>query len=138
MIQPSAPSPVEIAGWLGCLFFLVAGWNQLERFLDRRTNRAHPRTIHPQPLRVESCDTSVAETLCRARRQELSAELHRQHQELGDLRQERQAEAADVRQKINKVDRELGELRACLEANTRQLAGIDAKLDRVIERNPHP
>ena len=37
--------------------------------------------------------------------------------------------------KINKVDREVGELRASIEWNNQQLMRIDAKLDRVIERH---
>ena len=56
---------------------------------------------------------------------------------LGGLRRDRRADVAELQQKINKVDREVGELRASIELNNQQLTRIDAKLDRVIERqNP--
>ncbi len=57
--------------------------------------------------------------------------------EINGLRNERRADVGELQQKINKVDREVGELRASIELNNQQLARIDAKLDRVIERqNP--
>jgi|SRR5689334_6686175 chromosome segregation ATPase len=129
--------PLDIAAWIGCLFFLVAGWNQVEKFLDRRTQHAAPSEIRPQPLAITQFDQSVTETLCQSRRAELSNELLRLEHELGGLRHERRADVSELQQKINKVDREVGELRACLELNNQQLTRIDAKLDRVIERqNP--
>ncbi len=134
---PSSPSAVEVAAWLGCLFFLVAGWNQVERFFDRRTQRGAAREIQPQPLAVAKFDQPVPETLCRSRHSEVNTELLRLEQEMDTLRQERRADVGDLQQKINKVDREVGELRASIELNHQQLVRIDAKLDRVIEReNP--
>jgi hypothetical protein len=133
----SLPSPLELAGWIGCLFFLVAGWNQVERFFDRRANRGAPRQIQPQPLSVAQLDPPVTESLCRTRHTEHGHELLRLNRELASLRQERRAEVGELHEKVNKVDREVGELRACLELNNQQLTRIDAKLDRVIERqNP--
>jgi hypothetical protein len=133
--QLSSPTAVEIAAWIGCLFFLVAGWNQVERFFDRRTQRGAAREIQPQPLAVTKFDQPVAESLCRSRHQEVGGELLRLEQELGSLRQERRADVGDLQQKVNKVDREVGELRACLDLNNQQLTRIDAKLDRVFERH---
>lgn len=79
----------------------------------------------------------MTESLCQSRRKEVSHELLRFEQELGSLRHERRAEVGELQQKINKVDREVGELRASIELNNQQLMRIDAKLDRVIERqNP--
>jgi hypothetical protein len=79
----------------------------------------------------------VTETLCQSRRRELSNEVLRLEHELGGLRRDRRADVAELQQKINKVDREVGELRASIELNNQQLMRIDAKLDRVIERqNP--
>jgi hypothetical protein len=132
---PSTPTAVEVAAWIGCLFFLVAGWNQVERFFDRRSHRGAAREIQPQPLAVAKFDQPVPESLCRSRHQEVSGELSRLEQELGSLRLERRADVGDLQQKINKVDREVGEMRASLELNNQQLARIDAKLDRVIERH---
>jgi hypothetical protein len=129
------PSPVELAAWIGCLFFLVAGWNQVERFFDRRTQRGAAREIQPQPLAVTRFDAAVTETLCRTRHKEVATELLRMEQEVGSLRHERRADVAELQQKINKVDREVGELRASIELNHQQLMRIDAKLDRVIERH---
>ena len=134
---PSSPSAVEVAAWIGCLFFLVAGWNQVETFLDRRGRRGAAREIQPQPLAVSKYDQPVTESLCQSRRKEVSHELLRFEQELGSLRHERRADVGELQQKINKVDREVGELRASIELNNQQLMRIDAKLDRVIERqNP--
>lgn len=134
---PSSPSGVEIAAWLGCLFFLVAGWNQVEAFFDRRTRRGPVREIQPQPLPVAKFDQPVTESLCQSRRRELSDKLLRLQQELENLRHERRSETSELHQKVNKVDREVGELRTSLDLNNQQLQRIDAKLDRVIERkNP--
>ncbi|HLH54559.1 MAG TPA: hypothetical protein VKY92_13180 [Verrucomicrobiae bacterium] len=128
---------VELAGWIGCLFFLVAGWNQVEKFLDRRAHRGARRDAQPHALTVTQLDQSVADSLCQSRRRELSHELLRLDHELGGLRRDRRADVAELQQKINKVDREVGELRASIELNNQQLTRIDAKLDRVIERqNP--
>jgi hypothetical protein len=135
LAQLSSPTAVEIAAWIGCLFFLVAGWNQVERFFDRRTQRGAAREIQPQPLAVTKFDQPVAESLCRSQHKEVGGELLRLEQELGSLRQERRADVGDLQQKVNKVDREVGELRACLDLNNQQLTRIDAKLDRVIERH---
>ena len=131
---PLNPSSMEIAAWLGGLFFLVAGWNQVERFFDRRTQRASAREIQPQPLAITKFDPPVGETLCQTRRQEVRNELLRLQRELDSLRDERRSDVGALQQKINKVDREVGELRASIELNNQQLARIDAKLDRVIER----
>ena len=132
-----SPHSIELAAWISCLFFLVAGWNQVEKFFDRRAQRGAQREIQPQPLAVTKFDPPVTETLCQSRRGEISKEvLHLEH-ELGGLRRDRRADVAELQQKINKVDREVGELRASIELNNQQLMRIDAKLDRVIERqNP--
>jgi hypothetical protein len=132
---PSSPSSVQIAAWLGCLFFLVAGWNQVERFFDHRVQRPSKREIQPQPLSVAKFDPPVPETLCRSRRKELAGELNRLEQELACLRQERRAEVGEWQQKICEVNREVGELRASIELNNQHLMRIDSKLDRVIERH---
>jgi hypothetical protein len=132
--SPTAPTAVEIAAWIGGLFFLVAGWNQVERFFDRRAQRGAAREIQPQPLAVTKFDQPVPESLCRSRQKEVSADILRLEQELGSLRRERRTEVGELQQKINKVDREVGELRASIELNNQQLMRIDAKLDRVIER----
>lgn len=126
---------IEVAGWIGCLFFLVSGWNQVERFFDRRTHKAERREIQPQPLAVAKFDPPVTETLCQTRRRELSNEAARLDQELSGLRRDRRSDVAELQQKINKVDREVGELRASIDWNNQQLTRIDAKLDRVIERH---
>lgn len=128
------PTSLEIAAFIGCLFFLVAGWNQVERFFDRRTQRGAAREIQPQPLAITKFDQPVSETLCQTRRQEVRNELLRFQRELDSLRDERRSDVGGLQQKINKVDREVGELRASIELNNQQLARIDAKLDRVIER----
>jgi hypothetical protein len=128
------PTSLDIAAFLGCLFFLVAGWNQVERFLDRRGHRAGPREIQPQPLSVAKFDPPVGESLCQSRRQEVAHEVLRLGSEMGNLRHERRAEVNELQQKINKVDREVGELRVSIELTNQQLMRIDAKLDRVMEQ----
>jgi hypothetical protein len=136
MLSQLTPSTsLELAAWIGCLFFLVAGWNQVERFLDRRTRHTEPREIQPQPLPVTRFDPPVPETLCRSRHKEVGAELLRLDHELAGLRAERRADVTELQQKITKVDREVGELRASMELNHQQLMRIDAKLDRVIENH---
>ncbi len=137
MTLPSSSTALELAAWIGCLFFLVAGWNQVESFLDRRSRRGAAREIQPQPLAVSKFDPPVPESVCRARHDELSHEILRLEREIASLRLERRADVAELQQKINKVDREVGELRTSMELNHQQLVRIDGKLDRVIEReNP--
>lgn len=131
----ATPTALEVAAWIGCLFFLVAGWNQVERFFDRRTQRGAAREIQPQPLSVAKFDPPALESVCRSRHQEVRSELKRLEQDLDDLRQEQRPLVAELQQKLNKVDREVGELRASIELNTQHLSRIDAKLDRVIERH---
>ena len=88
-------------------------------------------------MAVTQLDTSVSETLCNSRRREFSHELLRLDHEVSGSRHDRRAEVSELQQKINKVDREVGELRASIDLNNQQLTRIDAKLDRVIERqNP--
>jgi hypothetical protein len=137
LIAAATLPPMEVAAWIGCLFFLVAGWNQVESFLDRRSRRGAAREIQPQPLAITKFDQPVTETLCQTRRQEVAGELVRLERELGSLRHERRLDVGDLQQKVNKVDREVGELRASIDLNNQHLARIDAKLDRVIERH-HP
>jgi len=128
---------MEIAAWIGCLFFLVAGWNQVEQFLDRRTRRGASRDSRPSSPMPAKFDRPVLESLCRSRRDEAGIELARLDRELENLRRERREEVGELQQKVNKVDREVGELRASMALNHQQLLRIDAKLDRVIEReNP--
>jgi len=137
MLESQNFSPVEIAAWIGCLFFLVAGWNQVESFFDRRLRRGAAREIQPQPLAITKFDQPVTESLCQSRRKEVANEILRLDHEIGSLRRERRVDVGELQQKINKVDREVGELRASIELNNQQLMRIDAKLDRVIERqNP--
>ena len=52
------PNSLELAAWVGCLFFLVAGWNQVEKFFDRRAQRGAQREIQPQPLAVTKFDST--------------------------------------------------------------------------------
>jgi len=137
LLSTQTPTPLDLAAVVGCLFFLVAGWNQVERFLDRRAQRGAAREIQPQPLSVARFDQPVVESLCASRHKEVAAEMARLDHEINGLRHERRADVGELQQKINKVDREVGELRASIELNNQQLARIDAKLDRVIERqNP--
>ncbi len=131
---PANPTSLELAGWIGCLFFLAAGWNQVEKFFDRRANRGSSRLIQPQPLEVARVDPPVAESVCLGRHKSLAAELGRLNEELATRRLERRTEVGELQQQINKVDREVGELRASMELTNQQLMRIDAKLDRVIER----
>jgi TolA-binding protein len=126
---------LETAGWIGCLFFLVAGWNQVEKFFDRRMQRGEKREIQPQPLAVTRFDQPVTESLCQTRRREVTNEVVRLEHEMSGLRRDRRADVAELQQKISKVDREVGELRASIELNNQQLTRMDAKLDRVIERH---
>src|SRR6185369_5778669 len=86
------PSSIEIAAWIGCLFFLVAGWNQVENFLERHTRRGAPREIQPQPLAITHHDQPVTESLCQSRRKEVANEILRLDHELATLRHERRAD----------------------------------------------
>jgi hypothetical protein len=75
------PGAVEIASFIGALFFLAAGYNQVMKAIDRARDRKQPQEISPQPLQV----AMVAEFVRKD-------EHHRQHSEnvqaISDVRRE--------------------------------------------------
>jgi len=54
-----APEPLALASFVGCAFFLVAGWNQVEKFFDRRKDRPPASEV-----RAEIVDKFVTKDQC--------------------------------------------------------------------------
>jgi hypothetical protein len=48
----TSPSSTEVASFIAVAFFLVAGWNQVQRAIDRVRDKTAKREILPQPLDV--------------------------------------------------------------------------------------
>jgi hypothetical protein len=120
-------APAELAAWLACLAFVVMVFNQLARAKQNLLGEKRPTQILPQPLEIKEISSFVSEADYRNR----LAILEKQ---LDELRSDRKADAAGLHEKVNGVAREVSELAACVQLQNQRLAQIDAKLDRVVER----
>lgn len=93
------PTPVEIAGWLGCLFFLVAGMNQLMSFKAKLLGEK--KEISPQPLEIRAVGDLVKEKDCVIRHSNIQKEID----ELKRLREHDATEASRHRKSMyDKMD----------------------------------
>ncbi|HOP99130.1 MAG TPA: hypothetical protein PLK78_17065 [Verrucomicrobiota bacterium] len=126
------PPPDNFAsiGWaFVVLVCLIVGLRQGMGFMRdlRRGNGADQTNIHPQPLQVEAAFTPASEATCKERYDKTQLELK-------DLRDERKKDVAELHEKINKVDKEVGGLTTATHLQNQQLAQISAKIDRIAER----
>jgi hypothetical protein len=126
-VTTTTPLPYEIAAVLGALFFLIAGWNQVERFLDRRREKPPPADTYTT---IKVCDkTHTGVDLRIEDLKKFAAEIP------GQLREDRR----DMYHRIVEVEKGLASVQAVLETLGQRLSMMDPKLDRLLERgSPRP
>lgn len=149
------PSATEVAAVIGAIVFLIAGWNQVQSLLDRQKDKPAPGDV-----RAEAVERFVLKSDCAARHlvdktehdnifsklggvergalartERLDHEWQaRMEKQLSDIRAERKADIGELHTKVNKVDRELGEVNSALKLTTAQLVRMDQKLDKMAEK----
>ncbi len=84
------PISIEIGGWISVLFFLVGGWNQVEKFFDRRKEAPPPAVTYQL-----KGDYATRQELLELRH-ELSAQLHCLDAEVTGLRAELKKDKEDL------------------------------------------
>jgi hypothetical protein len=140
----TSPSPTEVASFLAVLFFLVAGWNQVQRAIDRVRDKTPKREILPQPLdvnvsgKIEPRGRRFSVEACDSRHQSIDHRLDAHDIQIKDiwftLREEdsatRKALENAVRDFDKTVNRMDGTLQAVKETNTmilKRLLGKDTE-----------
>ena len=119
--------PAEMAAWVACLAFAVMLFNQMARAKRTLFAEKQQTVVSPQPLEVKEVSGFVTEGDYRNR-------LALVEKQLDELRVDRKADATALHEKVNGVAREVSELAAATELQNQRLAQMDAKLDRMIER----
>jgi hypothetical protein len=120
-------APAELAAWAACLAFAVMLFNQMVKAKRTLFGEKDQTTISPQPLEVKEVPGFVTEGDYRNR----FAQVEKQ---IDELRTERKADVNALHEKVNGVAREASELAAAAELQNQRVTQIDAKLDRMIER----
>jgi hypothetical protein len=119
--------PAEMAAWVACLAFAVMLFNQMARAKRTLFREKEQTVVSPQPLEVKEVSGFVTEGDYRNR-------LALVEKQLDELRVDRKADATALHEKVNGVAREVSELAAATGLQNQRLAQMDAKLDRMIER----
>ncbi len=138
--MPSDPTHFSSSGWIiVCLAALAVSWNQIDDWVKRRSGNDAQR-IGPQPFEVRP----AAEHVPRAefdRHVEKNTERHGQLFDAIETVKDNAGEAlrnetTAIREKINKVATDVAGLAKATELQNQHLAGIQASLNRVLERMP--
>ena len=119
--------PAEIAAWLACATFSIMLFNQLAQARAHLLEKKGRQEISPDPLNVRPVSEAVTERACLGRHAGLEKQMD-------EMRADRKAEVCALHDKVNGVAREVSELAAAATLHNQRLAQIDAKLDRMIER----
>ncbi len=121
--------PASIAAWLACFAFIVLLINEVAKL--RRNlfpaEKSEPRSISPQPLEVREAAAPVRERDCLVRHSLVDKRL-----DAHSIAQ--RGDAADLHQKINTVALKVSEMAGKQDLQNQRLSEINAKLDRVAER----
>ncbi len=115
------------AAWLACLAFFAMLLNHLARLGKLFTGREDEVRVRPWPLQVKGVPEVVLEKDCKERHGALAGRVEK-------LWTAREADSNALHEKINGVALEVSGLKAAMELLTQRLAGIDAKLDRSLEK----
>ena len=119
--------PAEIAAWLACATFTTMLFNQLAQARANLLEKKSRSEISPDPLNIRPVSDAVTDRICLGRHAGLEKQMD-------EMRSDRKAEGNLLREKVNGVAREVSELAAAAGLQNHRLAQIEAKLDRVIER----
>lgn len=126
-------APASIGAWLACLFFLVALFNQLAR---ARQNFQGVPTASDVQQEITKHFTPRNEF------DRHTDENRRSHEHIyatvsakeRSLREESRQGAGVLHEKINEVAIEIAGTKSAVVMQTQQIARVDAKIDRLIER----
>jgi len=118
---------------------LAVGWNQIDDFLKRRAGTDQNRTIGPQPFEVRATAEYVHKRDFDSAMQK-NTERHAQlFHDIGQVkdaaRTELKADTADIYEKINKVDKEVGGLATAMDLQNAQLARIETTLIQILRKS---
>lgn len=131
------PNAVQLAAWLGCLFFVIAMINASMKLVDRL--RGHPpveeldQQIRHSSIevqrRLEALEKLNEEAVSRRRAMyaKMESSEHRLSQEVRET-------TKAVQEQVGHVREEVAALKTQNDNQNRHLAHIEAKLDRFIER----
>jgi len=126
-------APASLGAWLACLFFLVALYNQFAR---ARQN------FQGLPTAGDVQQDIVKHFTPRAEFDKHADDNKRIHEHIyatmsakeRTLRDEAKKETGELHEKINEVAVEVAGTKSAVELQTQQLARVDSKIDRLIER----
>lgn len=128
------PNHWQALGWIAvAIFALAGGVNQVVRLVDRF--KGHPPVEHLQlnameiARRVESLERLTADSI--NHRSEINDDIKSVKDE---LREETRRDLGEIYARIHTLGESVAGLNRDTEHTSRQLAHIDNKLDRVIER----
>lgn len=121
------PTATELAAWIASAAFLVVLGNGLFTMWRNLNGSKRGVEVSPQPLSVTAVSGMASETTCRDRYDRLQSQIE-------ELKQDRKTDVNDLHEKVNGVAREVSEMSAAQALTNQRLVQIDAKIDRVIER----
>jgi len=113
----NAPTSVEIGGWMACLFFLVAGFNQLFKIADRMKEKPPP------------AETYLTKTEFSAHSAQLTARFDRMESDLrvlaekldetsGEAAKLNELRASKMHERLNDIERNMPNQIVALLRNT--------------------
>jgi organic radical activating enzyme len=138
--MPTEPHHFTSVGWvIVALAAMAVAWNQIDDWVKRRAGNDAQR-VGPQPFVVQPAAEFVPR-LEFDRHVEKNTERHGQlFDAIDSVRdsagEKLKAETAELHDKINAVATNVAALTATSEIQNQQLAGIQASLNRVLERMP--
>jgi hypothetical protein len=120
-------APATFAAWLACLAFFAMLCNHLGRLGKLLTGRDDEVRVRPWPLQVKGVPEVVLEKDCKERHGAMIGAVEK-------LSTAREADVCALHEKINGVALDVSGLKAAMELLSQRLAGMDAKLDRSLEK----
>ena len=127
------PDAVHLAGWLGCLFFLAAGINQVFKLVDRSRG-------HPPPEELKGGADVIAQRVVVLENESKEGMVRRRamHEKIDGVekrvRDDLKRDTELIHEKVNNIAREVSGLSAKTELQNQQLARIETSVHRLAER----
>jgi hypothetical protein len=132
--QLPTPTGNELLIWCGCAAFVMMFANQAFGLKAKLFGEKKATEITPQPLDVRMISDFVRQQECRERHNESVRAAAITEKTIEALRLERKADMRELHVEVNAVAGDVSGLMASSELQGQQLARMDAKLDRIVER----
>ena len=133
MLAQLNASPVEVAGWLGCLFVLTAGFGQLIKLYDRLKGKPPTEQLEMSgnalAERVEDIERALKETAAEADQRRRAI-----YSEIGKLRDDIRKDLQSFEVSLRAISNDVAALDKAGDISEQRLAMMDAKIDRLLER----